>query len=298
MKNNVEKKDIIIKSIESFIDKKNSYIQVILLLIAVISGLAYDFVSVEIQTMIRYILSINIFMEIYVIQAKDSITQNKINLIAKDINAKNGGLRFEEDVIIDNYFENANEDFFISGIAPSRFIQKYKTNIEELLKNNKKVKVYILISNLDTVPENCSQYYGTKNNKNNQYDLLSKLSVVINSIENSETLKNAFKEKRLFLATSNIVFTTSFVAYNIFDSKSFHSSKIKITFYQQGEHQTGRLPCVSLDSNKNGSDMYPYFRNIINNQWRTADVFKDETELENFSNKLLCQLKLCKNKEH
>lgn len=303
MKNNIEtlnnmqkedvKRNIIIRSIENFIETKNRYIQVILLLIAVISGTVYGFVPVQVQTIIRYTLVINIFMEVYVLQAKDSIMQNKINLIAVDINAQNGGLRFEEEIKIDNYFDNANKDFFISGIAPSRFMQKYQTKIEELLKNNKKITVYILISSLETVAENCAEYYGTKDNKMHQYNLLSKLNVVINSIENSETLKTAFKEKRLLIATSNIVFTTSFVAYDVFNFKSYHS-KIKITFYQQGENQAGKLPCSSLDSDKNIRDMYPYFQNIISNQWNSAQLVEGESELEALSNKLLCQLKQCR----
>lgn len=291
-----DKRNIVIRSIENFIETKNRYIQVILLLIAVISGTIYGLVPAQVQTIIRYTLVINIFTEVYILQAKDSIMQNKINLIAVDINAQNGGLRFEEDIKIDNYFENANRDFFISGIAPSRFVQKYQTKIEELLKRNKKVTVYILISSLETVAENCAEYYGTKDNKMHQYDLLSKLSVVINSIENSETLKNAFREKHLLLATSNIVFTTSFVAYDVFNFESFHS-KIKITFYQQGEHQAGKLPCSSLDSDKNIRDMYPYFQNIISNQWKSAKLVEDELGLESFSNKLLNQLKECRYKE-
>ncbi len=92
------KKDIIIRSIENFIETKNRYIQAILLLIAVISGIAYGFVPLEMQTVIRYTLVINIFMELYVLQTKDSIMQNKMNLLAVDVNAQKGGLRFEEEI--------------------------------------------------------------------------------------------------------------------------------------------------------------------------------------------------------
>ncbi len=286
------KKDIIIRSIENFIETKNRYIQAILLLIAVISGIAYGFVPLEMQTVIRYTLVINIFMELYVLQTKDSIMQNKMNLLAVDVNAQKGGLRFEEEIDIDNFFENASADFFLSGIAPSRFIQKYQSRIEDLLKNNKKVKVHILFSSLDTVSENCAEYYGAKDNITNQYDLLCKLNVVISLIENSKILKGAFDEERLLLATSNIVFTTSFVAYNIFSGKTHHS-KIKITFYQQGEHKPGELPCAVVDSIKNIRDMYPYFQNIVNNQWNAAERIGDE-ELKTFSNDLIHQLSLLK----
>ena len=123
------KSDIIIKSIENFIETKNRYIQVILLMIAVILGVMYGFVSEESQTVVRYTLILNVFFEIYVLQTKDSIMQNKMNLIAVDVNAQNGGLRFEKEIKIEKYFENANRDFFISGIAPTRFMEKYKTEI-------------------------------------------------------------------------------------------------------------------------------------------------------------------------
>ncbi len=303
MKNNMEtikdmekdgnKGDNVIRNIENFIESKNRYIQVILLLIAAISGVAYDFVPEKVQTIIRYTLVINIFMEIYILQTKDSIMQNKINLIAVDINTKNGGLRFGKDINIDSFFENATKDFFISGMALSRFIHGFQTNIEKLLEHNKKITVYLLISSLEIVPENCAEYYGIKDNKMHQYDLLTKLNVVINAIENSETLKNAFKEKRLLLATSNIVFNTSFVAYDIFNFKSYHRN-IKVTFYQQGKHNSDNLPCVLLDSVKNARDMYPYFQNIIYNQWNAAHIIEGEQELKTFSNKLLFLLKQCR----
>lgn len=303
MKNNhetVEKKitrsDIVIKNIEYFIETKNRYIQVILLLFVISSEVAYNFVSEEMQTFVRYTLVLNIFMELFVLQTKDSIMQNKINRIGMDVNTQNGGMRFEEYVNIDNYFESANKDFYISGIAPSRFIQKYQRNIEDLLVNNKSIKVYMLVGSLESVPENCAEYYGTMDNKMNQYDLLSKLSVVVNAIENSDILKKALKEKRFLLATSNIVFASSYVGYDIFHFRSYHS-KIKITFYQQGEHQAGKLPCFSIDSGRDIRDMYPYFQNIIRNQWKMANAISGTDELADFSDKLLSQLNQCKNKE-
>lgn len=150
------------------------------------------------------------------------------------------------------------------------------------------------MGSIETVPENSAVYYGVKDDAGYRYDLLSKMNIVINAIKNSDILKKAFIEKRLLLATSNFVFTISFVAYDLFHTNTCHS-KIKITFYQHGERQTGNLPCVMLDSSKNIKDMYPYFQNVINKQWNTSENIKDETALELFSNELLNALKNCKN---
>lgn len=79
MEEQITRRDVIISGIENFVEKKNRYIQVILLLVAVITGVAYGYVSEEIQTAIRYTLVMNIFMEVYVLQTKDSIMQKKVN---------------------------------------------------------------------------------------------------------------------------------------------------------------------------------------------------------------------------
>lgn len=287
------KPNIIIDSIESFIEKKNRYIQIALLLFAITAGVAYGIVPENWQVVILYTLVINVFMELYVLQTKDSILQKKMNWLSVDVTTQNGGLRFEEEIKIDGFFENAKKDFFISGIAPNRFIQKYQAKLEMLLKNNKNIKIYILVSSLNAVPENCAEYYGLRSDKDdnaNRNDLLSKLQVVIHAIITSEVLMKAFEEERLLLATSDFVFTISCVAYDLF-SPSLSHSNMKITFYQQGEHHAGKLPCILLDSDKNFRDMYPYFRAIIKNQWDGANCIKGKDNLKSLQKDILGSMK-------
>ncbi|MCM1056614.1 MAG: hypothetical protein NC517_03280 [Firmicutes bacterium] len=292
------KRNVVIDNIERFVEKRNRYIQIVLLLFAVISGAAYGLVPESIQVVVRYTLVLNIFMELYVLQTKDSIMQKKMNWLSVDVTAQNGGLRFEDEIDIDdyNFFENAKKDFVLTGIAPNRFMEKYRAKLEMLLKNNENFKVYILISSLDAVSENCAEYYGsrTDNDDNSyKYDLLSKLNVVVNTIRNNESFCDAFEKKRLLLATSDFVFTTSFVAYDLFDdAKSF--SNIKVTFYQQGEHNPGELPSAILDSEKNIRDMYPYFRKIIANQWEAANQIDEMEKLKSLSDKILDSMKKCR----
>lgn len=289
------KRNVIIDNIEAFIEKKNRYIQVVLLFLAVIAGSIYGFVDENLQTIIRYTLVLNIFMEIYILQTKDSIMQKKINWLSVDVTTQNGGLRFEEEIDIGYFFENAKTMLFLSGIAPSRFIGKYQSKIESLLNNDENFRFYILISSLDAVTENSAQYYGTRDElgkEENRDNLLSKLSSAIDDIRGSKILKKAFDEKRLLLATSDIVFTTSCVGYDIdinkiikedgdigFEPPKYHS-QIKVTFYQQGKCQVGKLPCVLIDSDKNIRDMYPYFSTMIAQQWKAAQIIAGESELK------------------
>ncbi|MBD5542722.1 MAG: hypothetical protein HDR01_00395 [Lachnospiraceae bacterium] len=292
------KRNIVIDNIENFVEKRNRYIQIILLLFAVASGAAYELVPEQMQAAVRYTLVLNIFMELYVLQTKDSIMQKKMNWLSVDVTAQNGGLRFEDEIDIDdyNFFENAKRDFVLTGIAPNRFMEKYRAKLEMLLKNNGNFKVYILISSLDAVSENCAEYYGsrTDNDDNSyRYDLLSKLNMVVHTIRTNEIFRNAFKEKRLLLATSDFVFTTSFVAYDLFDDITSFSN-IKVTFYQQGEHNPGELPSVILDSEKNIRDMYPYFRKIIANQWDAAKEIDGSEKLKSLSNEILDSMKKCR----
>lgn len=272
----------------------------ILLLFAIVAGVAYGLVPEEMQTVVRYTLILNIFMELYVLQTKDSIMQKKMNWLSVDVTAQNGGLRFEDEIDLEeyNFFENAKSDFVLTGIAPSRFIGKYQTKLETLLKNNDNFEVYIIISSLNAVSENCAEYYGSRtdnDDNSHKYDLLSKLNMVVNTILTSDILRNAFEENRLLLATSDFVFTTSFVAYDLFSNLP-SISNIKVTFYQQGEHNPEELPSVILDSGKNVWDMYPYFRNIIHNQWKAANKINGKDELKSLLNEILDSMKKCKSK--
>lgn len=292
------KRNIIIDNIEIFIEKKNRYIQVILLLVAVCLGVAYGLVPEELQSAVRYTLVINIFMELYILQTKDSIMQKKMNWLSVDINAQNGGLRFEDEIEIKEFFKNLKSDFFLSGIAPSRFIETFQTELERLFQNNNDITVHILISSLAAVPENCAEYYGSRTDEDvnlHKKDLLTKLYLVVNAITTNKIFRKAFEEKRLLLATSDFVFTTSCVAYDIF-TKIPSYSNIKVTFYQQGEHQLGHLPSIMLDNVKYARDMYPYFQNNLNEQWEAANHIKDKSELEILSEEIFDSMQRCTRK--
>lgn len=290
-----DRRNVIIEGIENFIETKNRYIQVILALITVIAGAIYGFAPEDAQTAIRYVLIMDLFVEIYVLQTKDSITQGKLNLLLVDESIRKHSLRFEKDIEIERegFFIDAKKDFFISGIAPSRFITKFKTKMENILERNEKLKIYLLISSVDAVSENCAAYYGSRDNKDYRRDILNKMEVVINEILNSECLKKAFIEERLLLATSDIVFTTSSVAHDLF-SELRYPGKIKITFYQQGVTKPEMLPSVCFGSDKNSKDMYPYFQEIAVQQWKSAKPISNEDALRALSERIINELDKCR----
>lgn len=70
----MEKKDRIVRAIENFVETKNRYLQVILVLTSVTAGAVYGFVPDGVQTILRYTLVLDLFMEVYILQTKDSIT--------------------------------------------------------------------------------------------------------------------------------------------------------------------------------------------------------------------------------
>lgn len=61
-----DRRNVIIEGIENFIETKNRYIQVILALITVIAGAIYGFAPEDAQTAIRYVLIMDLFVEIYI----------------------------------------------------------------------------------------------------------------------------------------------------------------------------------------------------------------------------------------
>lgn len=110
----MEKKDRIVRAIENFVETKNRYLQVILVLTSVTAGAVYGFVPDGVQTILRYTLVLDLFMEVYILQTKDSITQGKLNDLLVSDSIQTGKLRYEKDIDVEKegFFERAENDFF------------------------------------------------------------------------------------------------------------------------------------------------------------------------------------------
>lgn len=136
------KNDRIVRLIENFVETKNRYLQVFLILTTVTVGAVYGFVPDGVQTILRYTLILDLFMEIYILQAKDSITQGKLNNLLVSDSIQTGKLRYEKDIDIEKegFFSRAENDFFFSGISPNHFMQNFQARFKEKLKKTRDLK--------------------------------------------------------------------------------------------------------------------------------------------------------------
>lgn len=181
-------------------------------------------------------------------------------------------------------------------------MQNFKTQFKKLLTKNKKFEIRILFSGLEALDQNCEAYYGAGSGIKWQEDATDKLRIIVRSILGDNDLRSAFIEERICIRTTNVVFTTSFVAHDLFSRRAENGKKneaerpvysinkpfsqIKATFYQYGESNTETQPSICYNSDKNARDMFPYFGRLIFRQWDSATEIKGVEELEKFSHNL------------
>lgn len=150
--------------------------------------------------------------------------------------------------------------------------------------------------------ENCEAYYGAGSSIKWREDTTNKLHIIVRAILNDDDLRKAYIDKRICIRTTDVVFTTSFVAHDLFSRRMDNGGKgdsekhvlsinkpfsqIKATFYQYGESNTETLPSICYNSDKNARDMFPYFGRLIFRQWDSATEIQGEDNLRKFSNAL------------
>ena len=177
----------------------------------------------------------------------------------------------------------------MTGIAINLFVLNYKSKIIDLLKRRK--QVYLMFTTPEEVVENAKMYYGYTDSESQEKqieDILLKIQMTLSTVYNSDELLKAFKEGRLKIALANIVAPTTFVAYDIGISKKLKQNKgvIKASFYQYKQQDPSELPCILIDSKTDAEHWYPYFRKIIDEQWKEGKLIEKETELQD----LICQV--------
>lgn len=117
------------------------------------------------------------------------------------------------DFDLTDFFENTKGEFFISGIALNGFFERNRSTIEKFLKEGKEVDV--LIVSIDAIKENARIYYGIKNESRNVKDILDKQVLTLDHIRRIPDIFTYMKNGKFRLKTLNVVFSTSFVAYDI-----------------------------------------------------------------------------------
>lgn len=290
--NEKSKNDVWKHKIEDIIESKNGWIQVCFFIaVLILSGVlalgiqSSTAVAIELLTLISFeLLNLNI---------KDSIIHRKLNRMGVRIDMYTGGLFKVGDFNILPFFEKTQSHLFISGITLNFFFQKFQSEIVNLLENGK--KLYVIIVSPELISESAKLYYGVHSDKVakfNEGEVYDKQLMTLNAIKNPQTLYKYFENGQLRLRIAKNVFSTSFVAYDIFDNSVIDKVKrksykeIKASFYQYECTITRDEPNIIVDS-KNNENWYDFFAKTMTEQWKDSEIIDTEEKLTNLINKLV-----------
>lgn len=224
--------------IENIVEKWNFQIQAAVTFFTLFIGIFLKILGFDEKIDIAIGILLMIFIELILLQAKDSIMQKKVNEI-KILTLINKGalirvLDYGEEAI-QFFFSSANQDFFVSGIALNQLIGSQIGKLENLVKNKRKVN--ILLSSPEAIEMNAILYHGFNDDKEKrqeaQANIAECVSNCISSILRSPVLCEALRTRDLEIRFSNAPFTTSYMGCNIFNENK-KTSVIKASFYQYG----------------------------------------------------------------
>lgn len=266
--------------IENFIETKNGMIQMIVLFVTLLLGAMYKLGVASEMAIIIDLLAVIVF-EMIVANIKDSILQRKLNRLGVRIETEDGKLFRISDFNLKSMFENTKKDFFVSGLALNRFMDSYKTKLLELLGEDKVVR--FLIMDPKKIEDAALLYFGEKSHRA-QKEIITRQKQTIMGITNDGKLKDWLEKGRLEFGVQDIVFSTSFIAHDVFCNKSV-KREVKASFYQFGCRDPEREPNILINS-EDSNDWYNLFLSTIKLHWETSRKIASIEELDNLFHEL------------
>ena len=268
------------KKIEDIIESKNGLIQVVVLFISLVLGVAYKLEFVQELAIIIDLLGV-VIVEMIIANVKDSILHRKLNRLGTRIEIEEGKLFRVSDFDLTPMFSKAKKDFFVSGLALNGFVYTYKEQLLGLLRDGKKVR--ILIMEPEKICDAALLYHG-RNDETAVDDIITKQKETLNYIRNDDELKDYLKNGQLKFGLQNIVFSTSFIAYDVFDDKVV-KKEVKASFYQYKCTNPESEPNILINS-EDSNDWYKFFVKTIREHWKDSRKINNLEELEKLSNEL------------
>jgi len=281
------------ETVEKIFEKYNVKIQIIICLASLIIGAYFDINQKNELGIVIGLLTL-ITGELITLSIKDSITQRKLDSMGVRVEMLRGGLFRVHDFNLTTFFKNTRSQFFISGMALNGFFHNNKAKIQEFLDEGK--EVFVLIADPDAVIENAKLYHGTNLNENEFSNRVASIyamqRITLDHINEIQNIYRYMQDGKFQLRILKSVFSTSFVAYDIFkDDLAKHNrerkeKELKASFYQYRCTDPSNEPNIIVDSFLS-RDWYLFFRKIIMMQWDDATPISNEQEFEEFRNKVI-----------
>lgn len=256
--------------IGNFIEKYNTFIQIILFIAILIVGIILPlFNIIDKNSLIISLLSLISFEMLFLIfhnnQFQDKIYSLFFNKLKKSnivcIDANDGYEKFSL------LLSQANKDLFISGITCNS-IWRYVADIKKLLENNTHIR--ILISSEKSIESNvliCTGVdFDVKTKEALMKNVYSKLNCFSEYILTDAFLKEKFLTNMFEIRTTNIPFTIACVGTNIFNNNN--NTQLKISQYIPGR-EMNKCPNMFINPNSN-NELYNYYLNVLKELWDKA----------------------------
>ena len=263
--------------IEDVIEEKNWIIQIVYLLIMISISFTFQF---DIQKTDEIIIELlfTIAGELYIISIKDSIMQKKVNRIDAKQDVDLGRLFRVADFEIKPFFNNAQNNIFVSGIALNGFFRNCSDRIKTFLEDGKIVRV--LISNPHLSEENAKLYFGVKDERSIKKCAKKIIRYQLDTLDYiMRDYQKYVVNGKMQIKISDCVFSTSFVAYDYMFPLGKERREIKASFYQYGCSMPQKEPNILLRSDDK-REWYSFFENTMSQQWNNAEGVNTAIELQ------------------
>lgn len=269
---------------EDVFEKHNPKVQVLIFLVSLIVGAWYN-IGLENELGIVIGLLFLISGELISLSVKDCIVQRKLNSMGTKIEILRGALVRVHDFDLTDFFNKTRGEFYISGIALNGFFDNNKSTIEKFLEEGKEVDV--LLASPKSIKANAILYHGLDENKQkvakNENNLLNKQIATLDNIERIPNIFSYMKNGKFKLKVLDSTFSTSFVAYDIFENDILLQKKkgkeLKASFYQYKCTEPRNEPNIVVDSFFS-RDWYMFFKNCIKMQWDDGKIVRTQGEFE------------------
>lgn len=283
--------------IESFVEKFNGIIQILLLALVIFANCMVVKFQKNRDNILSFfeiiiILIVGITLELILLHIKDSSAQRKINGIGEVVRA----LKKREDVWRDEtdlepFFKNTKHNFFVSGIINDKLVMKYLYKFKELLDNG--IEVKILLESFEELEEATKFLFGRDYNKETSLSLARyRLNNTLTYLQSLENLEDYFSSGLLEIGLSNAPFVNpSIIAYDYKKGNTFEmrrtelekAPEMSIRFYMQGvDGPSSKLkthPTLLINSNIMPKQ-YDDFVKVIENSWSYSDHIKTKRDFD------------------
>lgn len=279
--------DKVFASIEYWIEKYNSILQLFIIVALSVANALYVTNSIDVEK-INVTIWISITMEIVILAVKDSSMHRKINDMGEIVRNMACNLP-EKNQDLKVFFEDAKTDIFISGMVLDTILNDYEDIIENKLKEGVKVKLLLIDS--ESININAKYLYGSKYTNICDKTVYGRISNTLRMLENMD-----YFEKYIIDGSLEIRFVSGVMPMSIlmadYDMNQIHldygkSKNMYVRTYVYGCDSKSNTavysPTIPINSNLSFESYQSYVKSTLE-WWEQCKSERNIIELHKYIN--------------